>query len=175
MLRPSDEAERMLRALSDASVPVKESATTLTRLSALSAYLALCEEALESSEKEVRYGVFHEASYLFAGAARPWIPVIWDWLEEKARDATAERQQNMSVAIFELVPDPPVRWADLFRLWDMWFDPRTRCAVYSAYFLFPRRIHSHLSRYCAHRKRHRLPVPDFSEDEFHRWLEANRA
>jgi hypothetical protein len=128
-------------------------------------FLDCCEQVLQSPDRQARYHVFHQISYLLDE------PVcnaeVWDWLQELARSADYERQVDMRIAVFELVPDPPIAWGHLFRLWDMWFDPRTRWAVYAAYHPFPRRLQQHLRRYIAHRRRHGLPVPEFSHEEFH--------
>ena len=150
---------------------IARAATTSDRLSRLAELLEGCDKFLRSPE--TRYSVFHQLSYRLSEV--PGDAVIWDWLQEKARSADLERQVEMRIAIFELVPDPPINWSHLFRLWDMWFDPRARWAVCAAYFPFPRRVHQHLRRYQAHRHRHGLPLPRLSEEEFRAVLARHAA
>lgn len=88
----------------------------------------------------------------------------------RAPPPTPKRQAELRIALFEMVPENPVIWTDLFRLWDFWFDPEVRWALFSAYTWFPRRIRAHLARYTAHRRRFGLPVPVFSHEEFQAWL-----
>ena len=147
---------------------------TLTRLSALSAFFTACEEGLSTEDTSSHYHAFAEATFLLG--SRIADGVVWDWFQEQARiAATPERREQLRIALFELAPDHPIIWSDLFRLWDFWFDPPARWALYSAYWWFPRRLRSHLARYTAHRRRRRLPVPEFSHDEFHAWLQTARA
>jgi hypothetical protein len=130
-----------------------------------------CELALQSSDRQARHDVFLQISCLLS--ERVCDSEVWDWLQEKAHSADHERQVAMRIAILELVPDAPIILSDLFRLWDMWFDPQARWAVYVAYRPFPRRIHQHLRRYIAHRRRHNLPAPDFLHEDFQSVLRSH--
>ena len=143
------------------------------RLRRIADFFDCCHEVLQSPDRQTRYQVFHETSYLLGKQICD--AEVWDWLQEMARSANRERQIDMRIAIFELVPASPVIWSHLFRLWDMWFDPQTRWAVCAAYHPFPRRVHQHLGRYVAHRRRHGLPLPDFSHEEFQRVLHNHAA
>ena len=144
---------------------IARATTTRERLRRIAGFLDCCETALQSSDHQTRFNVFFQISHLLA--ARVCNSEVWDWLQEMAQAADLERQVDMRIAIFELVPDAPIIWSDLFRLWDMWFDPQARWAVYVAYRPFPRRVHQHLRRYIAHRKRQNLSIPDFSQEDFH--------
>ena len=150
---------------------IKASRRTTDRLEFVATFLRLCEKAIQSPANQTRYGAFAEVAYALAD--RRCDAEIWDWLQETARSADLDRQIDMRIAIFELVPDPPIIWSDLFRLWDMWFDPGARWAVYSAYVPFPRRARQHLRRYVAHRRRLQLPPPEFSDNEFGVVLKAH--
>jgi hypothetical protein len=142
---------------------------TLPRLAALSAFFAAGQQELSNENSAGHYTVFHQTAYLLTDRVADG--VVWDWLQEQARAAaTPQRQEEMRVALFELAPDHPIIWSDLYRLWDFWFDPAARWALFSAYWCFPRRLPAHLARYIAHRRRHKLPVPEFSHDEFQAWL-----
>jgi hypothetical protein len=144
---------------------IGRASTTPERLRRVAEFFDCCQEVLASSDRHARYSVFHEVSYLLGKHVCD--AEVWDWLQEMAHGADHERQVNMRIAIFELVPDPPITWSGLFRLWDMWFDLQARWAVYAAYYPFPRRVHQHLRRYNVHRRRHGLPPPEFSHEEFH--------
>jgi hypothetical protein len=151
---------------------VKEADCVANRLEALARFFRACEEAQRDSASEIRYHAFVEVAYLLSD--RICDAPVWDWLQEQVRNAPTERRENMRVALFEFVPDPPIFWPDVFRLWDMWFDPEARWAVYSAYFPFPRRVHAHFRRYCAHRRREGKALPKFSQDEFDQCLQQIR-
>jgi hypothetical protein len=150
---------------------IAKATSTSERLRRVADLFDCCKASLLSSDRQTRYDVFHQISYLLS--ERVCDTEIWDWLQEVARSADLERQIDMRIAIFELVPDAPIIWSDFFRLWDMWFDPQARWTVYVAYRPFPRRIHQHLRRYIAHRRRHGLPIPDFSHEEFHSVLQSH--
>jgi hypothetical protein len=152
---------------------IARATTTSERLRRIAGFLDCCETALQSSEHQTRFDVFIQISHLLS--KRVCDSEVWDWLQEMAHSANLERQVDMRIAIFELVPDAPIIWSDLFRLWDMWFDPQARWAVYVAYRPFPRRVHQHLRRYIAHRKRHSLSMPDFSHEDFHSVLRSHAA
>lgn len=145
--------------------------STAERLRRTATFFDCCAEALKSPDGQARYQVFHEVSHLLS--TRICDHEVWDWLQETARSADLERQVDMRIAIFELVPDPPITWSHLFRLWDMWFDPQARWAVCAAYYPFPRRVHQHLRRYIAHRRRSALPMPEFSHEELHGVLQRH--
>ena len=147
--------------------------STRERLRRLADFFDCCEQVLQSPDREARYHVFHQISYLLSEHVCD--AEVWNWLQEMARGANHERQIDLRIAVFELVPDSPVNWSHLFRLWDMWFDPSARWAVYAAYQPFPPRVHQHLRRYLAHRRRHGLPVPEFSQEEFHTVLQSHVA
>ena len=147
---------------------------TLPRLAALSAFFAACQQELSTRNSSQCYHVFAEAAFLLG--ARLADGVVWDWWQEQARAATAPRhQEQLRIALFELVPAYPVIWSDFYRLWDFWFDPAARWAVFASYWWFPRRLPTHLARYIAHRRRHKLPVPEFSHEEFQVWLQNAKA
>jgi hypothetical protein len=152
---------------------IAKATNTSDKLRRVADFFDCCEQVLKSPDHQTRYNVFHETSYLLSRDVCD--EEVWDWLQEKARSADLERQVDMRIAIFELVPDPPIIWSHLFRLWDMWFDPQARWAVYAAYYPFPRRVHHHLRRYTAHRRRCRLPIPQFSHEEFERVLQFHAA
>lgn len=147
---------------------IARASTTIERLRRIVEFFSCCQELLQSAGPQDRYHVFHQVSYLLGEHVCD--AEVWDWLQELARGADHERQVDMRIAVFELVPDPPITWSHLFRLWDMWFDPQARWAVYAAYHQFPRRVHQHLRRYIAHRRRHGLPMLEFSHEEFKRVL-----
>jgi hypothetical protein len=148
---------------------IAKATNTSDRLRRIADFFDCCEQVLGSSDRQVHYHVFHQISYLLGEHICD--AEVWDWLQEMARSADHERQADMRIAVFELVPEPPVLWSHLFRLWDMWFDPQTRWAVCAAYSSFPRRVRQHLRRYSAHRRRHGLPAPEFSHEEFQRILQ----
>jgi hypothetical protein len=152
---------------------IAKAAGTGERLRRMADFFDCCEEVLESSEHQTCHDVFYQISFLLSENVCD--ATVWDWLQEVARSATHERQVDMRIAILELVPDPPIIWLHLFRLWDMWFDPEARWAVCAAYHPFPRRVHQHLRRYIAHRRRHGLPVPEFSHEEFQKVLQSHAA
>lgn len=143
---------------------IVKATSTRDRLRRIADLFECCEQVLQSEDRQSRYQVFHEISCLLG--ARVCDAEVWDWMQEMARSADDERQVDMRIAVLELVPEPPIIWSDIFRLWDMWFDPQARWAVCAAYRPFPRRVHQHLRRYAAHRRRHRLLVPEFSIEEF---------
>jgi hypothetical protein len=148
---------------------IAKAANTSERLRRTADFFDCCQEHLQSPDRQARYHVFHEISYDFGKCTCD--AEVWDWLQEIARSADRERQVDMRIGIFELVPDPPINWSHLFRLWDMWFDPHARWVVYSAYYPFPRRLASHLRRYSAHRRRHRKTIPEFSHTEFNDYIQ----
>ena len=150
--------------LSQLTSEIQHANKTLERLRLVCTFFELGETVLRSPNDDLHYTVFHEFGPLLS--TRLCDAAVWDWLQERARGADLRRQERMRIAVLELVPDPPIHWADLFRLWDMWFDPRARWAVYAAYVPFPRRVHAHLRRYVAHRRRQGLPLPEFSPGEF---------
>jgi hypothetical protein len=152
---------------------IAKAANTADRLRRIADFFECCEQAFQVSERQARYHVFHQISYLLGKHVCD--AEVWDWLQEMARSADFERQVDMRIAVFELVPQPPITWSHLFRLWDMWFDPQARWAVCAAYHPFPRRVHQHLRRYMAHRRRHGLPLPEFSHEEFHTVLQRHAA
>ncbi len=160
--------------LNELHLTVKSAKDTLARLVALSAFFTACEETLTDTSESDQYTVFNEAAFLLG--LRVADGVMWDWWQEQARAATTpERRAYLRIALFELVPEPPIIWSDFYRFWDFWFDPDARWAVFAAYWWFPRRLPSHLARYTAHRRRHKLQVPDFSHEEFHLWLQQAKA
>lgn len=142
-----------------------EQAEQLTeKIRALADFLDECDTCLRGPDPQLRYSPFHAISHFFG---QPDLEcVLWNWLQEKARGADIERQINMRIGILELVPDPPIRWSSVFRLWDLWFDTAARWCVYAAYVPFPRRLKQHWKRYCAHRRRHGLEVPELRVAEF---------
>ena len=150
---------------------IAKAPTMSERLRRIADFFDCCEQVLRSPDRQVRHHVFHQISYLLAEHVCD--AEVWDWLQELARSADHERQVEMRIAVLELVPDPPITWSHLFRLWDMWFDREARWAVYAAYHPFPRRVHQHLRRYVAHRRRHGLSVPEFSHEEFHKVLQCH--
>jgi hypothetical protein len=152
---------------------IAKATSTADRLRRIADFFDCCEQVLQSPDRQARYQVFHQTSYLLAEHVCD--AEVWDWLQEMARSADHERQLDMRIAILELVPDPPINWSHLFRLWDMWFDPWARWAACAAYYPFPRRVNQHLRRYLAHRRRHGLPVLDFSLEEFHVTLQRHAA
>lgn len=152
---------------------IVDSKTTRDRLRRIANFFELCEEVLRSSDRRARYNVFHQISHLLAEQVCD--EEVWDWMQEMARGADHDRQVDMRIAILELVPDPPIKWSHVYRLWDMWFDPDARWAVCAAYRPFPRRVHPHFRRYSAHRRRHRLPIPEFSLEEFQSVLQKHAA
>lgn len=150
---------------------IAKASSTCNRLRRIADFFDCCEDVLRSPDRHTRYHVFHQISYLLYEHVCD--AEVWDWLQEMARSADHERQVDMRIAILELVPDPPIIRSHLFRLWDMWFDARARWAVCAAYYPFPRRVHQHLRRYIAHRRRHGLLAPEFSHDEFHAVLQRH--
>ena len=150
---------------------IARASTTAERLRRIAELFDCCQEVLRSPDRQARFHVFHQVSYLLGEHVCD--AEVWDWLQEMAHDADHERQVDMRISVFELVPDPPITWSHLFRLWDMWFDPRARWAVCCAYHPFPRRVHQHLRRYIAHRRRHGLSIPEFSHEEFHAVLQQH--
>lgn len=150
---------------------VGKAATTSERLRCCADFFDGCDGVLESGNRAEQYLVFQEAAFLLSEGVCD--AEVWDWLQEKARSASIERQIAMRIAIFELVPDPPIHRAYLFRLWDMWFDPAARWAALAAYRTFPARLPQHLRRYNAHRRRHDLPVVEFNPEEFQRVLRSH--
>lgn len=151
---------------------VKQSYCATDRLTALARFLRACEVTQRERANRLRYNAYVEVAYLLGD--RVCDGPVWDWLEEQAREAPAGRRENLRIAIFEWIPDSPIFWPDLFRLWDLWFDPATRWAVYSAYFSCPRRVHVHLRRYCAHRRREKKSLPQFSQSDFEQCLHEIR-
>ena len=155
--------------LEELLLAVRQAEGTLPRLSALSAFIAAGQQELSTEGFTDHYTVFQHTAFLLG--TRVADDVVWDWWQEQARAAaTIERQHHMRLALFESVPDNPIIWSDFYRLWDFWFDPAARWAVFSAYWWFPRGLPAHLARYIAHRHRHKLSVPEFSYDEFQAWL-----
>ena len=160
--------------LNELYLAVKSTGGTLRRLSALSTFLAACQQELSLESSPNHYLVCNEAASLLG--TRVADGPLWDWWQEQARLAdTPHQQELLRIALFELVPDHPIIWSDLYRLWDFWFDPTARWAVFSAYWWCPRRLPSHLARCTAHRRRRKLPVPAFSDDEFQAWLRSAKA
>ena len=163
-------SEEPLEGLLDA---VEAAENTQDRLHALSNFFAEYDKRLSIADPLDDYILFNHAAFLLG--ARVADGVVWDWWQEQARTATtSKRQEELRIALFEMVPEPPITWSGLFRLWDFWFDPQARWALFSAYWWFPRRLRAHLARYTAHRRRFGLSVPEFSHDEFHAWLRHAR-
>ncbi len=160
--------------LGDLDHAVRSAENIVDRCRKLADFLAACEKWLGTGEFPVdgipsHYRVLNHAAFLLG--ARVADGMICDWWQEQARTAaTRDRQEDLRITLFELVPAPPIIWSDFHRLWDFWFDPNARWAVFAAYRWCPRRLPSHLKRYCAQRRRHKRPVPDFSHDEFRDWL-----
>lgn len=143
---------------------VKRAGRTVDRLRRLGDFLEYVERWLPTPNRQLRSDLMTEVGHLLAEGQGEG--PLWDWLRETARSADLERQVLMRITIFECAPEHPIFWPDVYRLWDMWFDPAARWAVYAAYWRFPRRVYAHLQRYSAHHRRCHLPVPQFSQQEF---------
>ena len=144
---------------------VEAAENTLGRLAALTDFFTFCEGFLTPEENHNDFIIFQEATFMLnVGVTKGLV-----WTGGRSRHAQPLRWIDRCAwqsLVLRSLPTCPSFGQICIGLWDFWFDPAARWAVYDAYTNHPHRLRLHLARYSAHRRRLKLPVPGFTYEEF---------
>jgi hypothetical protein len=107
--------------------------------------LSLCDDKVADMSPAQQVAMFCEVAY--ALEKLPGNHRIWSWLRQTAKGADIRKREAMRIAIFELVPEEPVREDDLISLWSFIEEPATRWVVRDSYMHQIEKIQSHYAFY----------------------------
>ena len=126
----------------------------------LDEFLACCQGALNDFAQDKQMEVFLEVAYVLEKL--PGNSQIWSWLKGISHRADQIRRDALRIALFELVPEEPIREQDLLSLWSFMEEAGIRWAVRDAYTHCPHKLEEHYLLYANHRNKSGKAVPNLS-------------